>query len=429
MRSLPPMVEVRDPIERALRWLAIVFFASLPFHRPPLTTALGPGLTLPEVVFVPFALVLVALVVQRRVTVPALGIRLVLVLVAGLLPSVVFASNTFRAGAQLAVLLYIASILTAAIMVRALGLGTVAARAFTAGASVACLVGVLAFVADVVGVPQEWGPGWALGRYPWMAFARPVGPTESPTMLALVALSALAGVKTARVSRPWSISLAALFAVTIVLSQSRVLLIALAGLALFFAHGDRPIRRTTGQAAYVLLAAMVVVSILIRVVPLRSVPPFLDTTISPYRVCHEIALHAFRERPLTGIGLENFHDAWPRHYDPSRHDAAFAGGGEVFIGTPLDPHGTIQGYLAEGGIVGIAGLLWGLREIIRARRRDAAEAIAYLGALALALLFVDLLTERSTAAMLGLLGVSEAKEAKGRARENRARPSSREKEK
>jgi O-antigen ligase len=138
------------------------------------------------------------------------------------------------------------------------------------------------------------------------------------------------------------------------------------------------------------------------VVPPRPVLPFIDTGIGPYRVCHDIAWSMFRAHPLTGVGLENFHREWARHYDPAHHDGAFRGGAEHLRGIPLDPHGTVQGYLAEAGLPGlvivllIAALLW--------RRRDRSpEVLGLLVAVGCALFFTDMLTERSTFATLGLL--------------------------
>ena len=106
---------------------------------------------------------------------------------------------------------------------------------------------------------------------------------------------------------------------------------------------------------------VLLLSLWFRVVPLRPTSPFIDTGIGPYRVCHDIAWSMFRAHPLTGVGLENFHRAWPDHYDPARHDAAYRGGAEVLRGRPLDPHGTVQGYLAEAGLPGLAAVMPGRR--------------------------------------------------------------------
>ena len=122
---------------------------------------------------------------------------------------------------------------------------------------------------------------------------------------------------------------------------------------------------------------MLVLSLWFRLLPLRPAPPFIDTDVSLYRVIHEIAWSMFRAHPLAGVGLENFHRAWPVHYDPTRHDAAFGRGLEVYLGRPWDPHGTVQGYLAEGGLPGLAAVLVvaALRVAAAGRRpRDAGPA-------------------------------------------------------
>jgi hypothetical protein len=150
-------------------------------------------------------------------------------------------------------------------------------------------------------------------------------------------------------------------------------------------------------------AGVLVVSLTFRTTPLRPDWPFVDTSLSKYRVCHEIAWAAFRARPLTGVGLENFHRAWSRHYQPTRHDPAYVGDAASKIGTPYDPHGTVQGYLAEAGIPGLLAVAAVAVLVWRRRPRGSPETLGFLVAVGTALFFTDVLTERSTFAVLGLL--------------------------
>jgi hypothetical protein len=176
--------------------------------------------------------------------------------------------------------------------------------------------------------------------------------------------------------------------------------------------------------AVIMALAGTAASITWRLVPVTAQWPFIDLHPSPYRVCHEIAWKTFVEHPLAGVGLENFAAAWPRYYEPARHDPAFAGmslgsgrsegAGPSWRELPLDPHGTPQGYLAEAGVpaglmlLGLGLLLW------RVKETELPESAAYLAALALAALSLDVLTERSTWALLGLLGRGPDSERRGR---------------
>jgi O-antigen ligase len=341
---------------------------------------------------------------------PHTGFVLAALLAAALAPSALLAGNPRRALVQLAVLGYVALIHQVALATGALGLRRLALRALVGGAAVACAVGLVATCLAWAG----GHPAHLAVQYPWMPIARPLGPTESPTMLAMVALAGIAA--TLRLRResavpPWMTpALAGLFGLTLVLSQSRVLLAAAAGAGAGWAWASRQHQRsgagTIRSAGGLLLGGAAVgvllLSLWFRVVPLRPALPFIDTGIGPYRVCHEIAWSMFRAHPLTGVGLENFHRAWPGHYDSGRHDLAYRGGAEPLRGRPLDPHGTVQGYLAEGGLPGLAVVMIATYLMWR-RRGPNPETLGFLVALGCALFFTDLLTERSTFATLGLL--------------------------
>ena len=119
------------------------------------------------------------------------------------------------------------------------------------------------------------------------------------------------------------------FVLVLVTSRSRVLPAVIAGVAVVWGL------RATGKfwrlvAARVAISAVGVLalSLFFRIVPLQQAWPFIDTNLSKYQVCHQIAWSMFRQRPLSGVGLENFRRRWFDHYDPSRHDAAFRGGAE-----------------------------------------------------------------------------------------------------
>jgi hypothetical protein len=367
---------------------------------------------LPELLFVALAPVLLLALSRHGAwrAMPRTGFVLAGVLLAGLGPSVLLAADRRRALAQLAVLVYVALIHQAALAAGTLGLRRAALRSLVAGAAAACALGLVATLI-------AWGggqPGPLAHVYPWNPLARPHGPTESPNMLAMIALAGGAAALTLRregaLHRGLFTALAGVLTLTLVLSQSRVLLAAAVGAGAAWvwsnrkhgASGAAVLRRTAG----LLIAGAGVIALLLslwfRLLPLRPAPPFIDTDPSLYRVIHDIAWSMFRAHPLAGVGLEHFHRAWPAHYDPARHDAAFGPGLETLRGRPWDPHGTVQGYLAEAGLPGLAVVM--LAAVLMWRRRGSApETLGFLVALACALFFTDLLTERSTFATLGLL--------------------------
>lgn len=408
-------------------WLFLGCLAVLPLHRPALLAAWAGGGSggLPEVLFPAAALALLwALDRPLRLRCPLRPPRPLThliwlhgaLLLAGLLPSVLLApeGTRDRAALQLGVLLYIAALHNGARVLVLLGGRDAGLRALITGAAVACALGLVGWSLALAG-KDPWG---LAAYYPWMAAAgpRPLGPTESPAMLGTIALGGATATlvlgRRAGGARPFIFPLVGLFGLTLLLTQSRLILAALLGLGVLGLAGRRPILRALASVAVLVALVGTAASLTWRLVPLTSHWPIIDLHPSPYRVCHEIALKTFVEHPLAGVGLENFASAWPRHYEPVRHDPAFAGlgtgkpGGEngSWRELPLDPHGTPQGYLAEAGwpaglmLLGLGFLLW------RARHTELPESTAYLAALALAALSLDLLTERSTWALLGLLG-------------------------
>ena len=397
--------------------LFLGLLAALPLHRPALFAAWGfPG-GLPELLFPAAALALLFGLGLGRPLPRLLWLHGALLL-AGLLPSVLLAPGDARGRAvlQLGVLLYIGAIHGGARVLVLVGGRDAGLRALVTGAALACVLGLAGWGLVLAG--RE--PLGLAAYYPWMAAGgpRPLGPTESPAMLGTIALGGITATlalgRRAALARPRMLVLVGLFGLTLLLTQSRLVLAALLGLGVLGLGMHRRILRALSALAVLVALAGTAPSLTWRVVPITAHWPFIDLHPSPYRVCHEIAWKTFVERPLAGVGLENFATAWPRHYEPARHDPAFAGmaqgpgapeGSEPsWRDLPLDPHGTPQGYLAEAGwpaglmLLGLGLVLW------RARETELPESAAYLAALALAAVSLDVLTERSTWALLGLLG-------------------------
>ncbi|MDB4969199.1 MAG: hypothetical protein JWN44_4888 [Myxococcales bacterium] len=346
------------------RWvelLLLVALAALPLHRPLVHEA--PNVSAADLVA---GVALAAYLLIERLP-PAAWLRLG-VLVITLTPAVIVATDRRRALAQLLGLAYVMLIFAAA-----MSLGERrrrdALRAFVVGAAVACALGFV-----------------FCQRYPWMALPRPVGPTESPAMLSMIALAGLFALRALGAWRP----LAILFWAILVAAQSRILLCAIVGVAV----EAWPRRRVIASMAIAGALALFVLSLVWRLVPVSSTAPFVDRHPTPYRVCHQVAWRAFADHPLTGVGLRGFHAAWPRYVDEPMATAAFS----PMVPSPRDPHGTLQGYLAEAGLPAL--LLLGFLAWDVWRRRGSP---GYFVALVLASCTLDLLTERSSWALLGLI--------------------------
>ena len=385
--------------------LGLALIALLPFHRPPLTSVLGPSLALPDAFFLPAA---IALLLSGSLRSLRTSLALGGALVVGFLPSLVDAVSPRSAAAQLLVLLYVVpGLYTVGALLARRGARDAALKALLAGALAACLLGLIGALLAVTG-----NESLGLARvYPLMPVARPVGPTESPNMLALIAacsgFAALDLWRRDALARGTFIGVLLVLGVTLLAAQSRMAVAAAAGAGVLWAlRSARPSGRVLGLGLTASAVAVIVASVAWRVVPLQSEWPFIDAGPSMYWVCHDVAWRTFLSDPLTGVGLECFQDTWPQFYDPARHDAAFAGGAESYLGLPRDPHGTLQGYLAEAGLPALAVLL-GLGWCVwRGRLRDCPEVPAVLVFLLVASITTDVLTKRSLWVLLGLLSAT-----------------------
>jgi len=387
--------------------LVAAFFFALPFHRPVLTRALGPALGLPELLFPLLALALVLAARSRLRLAPWPGVLLAAVLAVGFSPAIFASDRPVASAAQLAVFAYIAFIYQAGVLVKTLGLRRPALLAFAAGAVSASLVGLAGAILNHLG----FGPFGLSIDDPWLSPPpRPIGPTESPTMLALIAFAGAVALVTlhrqGELSRRATGAGLLILGLTILATQSRVVLASLGALGAVAAMQGKPNRqRVWGRVSVVAIAGFLALTLLWRILPLQPHWPFVDTRISNYHVRHQIAGRMFLDHPAAGVGLERFRAFWPHYYLPERYDRAYDGGREFQRGFPFDPHNTLLGFLAEGGIPGgltviaVAVLVW-------RRRAPGPETVALVVATVLNTLHTDMLTERSTWALLGLLAMA-----------------------
>jgi O-antigen ligase len=324
------------------------------------------------------------------------------VIVVGLAPSIPFALAPGRAIVQLAVLGYVASIF-------AIGhvLGSIDAR-----------YGRLLLTGLLVGTIARAVTAWLHPlEDPWLAsgWPRPLGPAESPNMIALqssagaVAALVLRRVTTDSRARAALLASTVLLAATTLATLGHALIAALvaAAFAIWKAwRTSRPRAATIAGTAAILALLLLGLSARTRLVPLHREPPFLDLRPDLYAAAHEVALETFRDRPFTGVGLEGFHDAW-RARDDGRRFAGYVPEGRSYEpGTPIDPHSTWLGYLAEGGLCGAAVLVvlvvLGARA---ARQRDDRLLDLVLAFAAAGACVADVLTNRELALVLGVLSV------------------------
>ena len=371
-----------DPNGRHLHpWLRALLFlwaAGLPIHRLPFATPIDRA-GLGEWLF-PIALVAgVPLVARRR---EALVVPLLYAL---LLPSVVFALDRHAAVVQLAIFVYVASILVLARAVTLQGAGPALLAGIITGAAVTAIWGFIE--------PQR--DAWLVARWP-----RPLGLLESPNM---VAMQACAGILAALVlGRSWRYVAVAAFAITAVMTFGHVAIVAMTT-ALFVGW-----RTTTGRnrrafaVAGVLAVTFVIASMRVRFFPLSSVAPYIDLRPPLYVPPHAIALETFASSPVVGVGLECFTLAWPTHDDGMRFAASYAGGLEYLLGVPLDTHSTWLGLLAEAGVFGALVLAGLLALAWRSRGRTLALDAALVFAAGVSL-FLDVLTSRELALVFGVL--------------------------
>jgi O-antigen ligase/polysaccharide polymerase Wzy-like membrane protein len=358
-------------VQRWVDGLLLIAIAALPFHLP--LVHQSPNIGAGDVVAGVALLAYFSTSPLPRPILVRIG-----VLILALLPSVVVALDRRHAALQLAGLAYVMLLSGAAwsLAQRRRQHGLVA---LVAGAALACLGGVF--------ITQS---------SPWMSWPRPIGSTESPAMLSMIALAGLFAVRALEADHGPSLGrwrlLALLFWATLAAARTRILFVAIIGVAV----EAWPRRRALATTTIAVAGALFVASLLWRLVPLSSSPPYFDRSPSPYAVCHDAAWRAFAAHPLTGVGLRGFHAAWPRYVDERAYDEAFAPLGP----RPWDPHATLQGYLAEAGLPAL--LLLGFLAVDVWRRRG---STVYFVALVLASCTLDLLTERTSWALVGLFSV------------------------
>lgn len=412
----------------------VVFLATLGLNWPFLPL----NIRLADLLFVPLVVLLVLHPGSRRTATarPALGFLdfLVAAYVVGSLPSLLATTDLRSSLIELLRHLYVVGIYAAVALAVTRGHLDAALKGMAAGPALLALLGV-AFTAACIVRPFE---AEAMGTVLNLPYAGPVlrlrALTATPAMLACLLTIAVpfAIVNAITSGRPRSRRLwtaaSLVMAVAAVLTVSHVL----AGFAVAALIAAWPVlqaRRALRRAAVLAVVAMTILANLSVVASIRRVAVdakevvIADSTdyfhaidegqlhIGPVRIVYEamsyfrikeVAWDAFRAQPLTGVGLDRFHDVTERAHGDGRLPVRYRA---------IDPHSALLGRLAETGIAGglTLALLWagivvtGTRAIREPGAWPRRAAFAGLAGLLVAGINVDIMNFRFFWAALGLL--------------------------
>lgn len=284
------------------------------------------------------------------------------------------------------------------------GLGAVGALAMAAGPSIPLLGSLL--MVD----PAFLGPGEGMVRLQVLAS----GPNMLAGALHLTLACALAAWGPAQRTR-WG--LVTLVLLGLALTQSRLILGALVTLLLqshWEGHPSPASRTLRGLLTVTtpILAVAVVVSLVVRVLPLGAEAPFISLVPSVYLLRNALAAALFVEHPWVGVGVGRYTEL-SREARPIL-EAHFPGLSARFpsgwFTEPHDPHSTFLAYAAEGGLLTALAILTfcftlGLH-VHRTRLGVGDARVVALGAGLLGYvvdgLYFDVLTCRSFWILLGL---------------------------
>ena len=415
--------------ERRLEALAVVaFLAALGLNWPLLPL----NIRLAELLFLPLVIVSVR---QPRGR-PALHLLdlLAAAYLAGSLPSLLATSDLRASLIELLRHAYAVAIYAAVAVAVYRGHVTAVMIGMAAGAASLALLGVVFAMVYLV-QPFELPAMGAVMNLPYAgAILRLRALTATPAMLACLLTIATPFAIVNAITAPRSRQRALWRAASVVMAAAAVLTFShvVAGFAVaaliaaWPAFGDRRAWRRAAVLAVVVISILGNLSVVasIRQVAFDAdATAVADTTdyfhgvgegrlqIGPARVVYEVmsyfrikelAWDAFRAQPLTGVGLDRFHEVTERAYGEGRLPLRYRA---------IDPHSAMLGRLAETGIAGgiTLALLWagilvtGVRAIGGAAAWPARAALAGLIGLLVAGVNVDIMNFRFFWAALGLL--------------------------
>ena len=365
------------------RWLLLLFLATIAIDWPPLPF----NARATDAVFVVAAIAILAKAKWSWPQFTALDLAVAGYL-AGSAISVVFSPDPRAGGIELVRQLYLLDIYLVIVLAVRQGLATTVATGLASSGAVLAVVGVIALVIQAVfGVgTSRIGPVMTL---PYLGpTLRLTALTVSPAMFACVLAVSVPFVMlhpaiAASRARSWVAGFVMAIATAMTFSHS------VAGVAVSVVTASwQRLRTRWVRLAAVAAAATIAIGLnFAATVSIRSIgdSPIRDNTIYQYAVdggrariagvdveyqtmsyfrIKQVAWDAFTSRPLTGIGLDRFHEIT---------EAAFQRGRLTELYRLIDPHSTLMGRLAEAGLVGAVTLIVLWIVIARETRRLLAQ--------------------------------------------------------
>jgi hypothetical protein len=353
-----------------LRALIVAFFATCALDWPPWPF----GIRLPDLIFPALAAAVLLGSKERRFGLAWVD-WLVLLYIAGSLPSMVATSNARASGTELLIQLYLATVYAITVTLARRGYCAIVARALAGGVFVLALVGVLAAVVNAI-FPAQVA---LLGETMVVPYAGEVfrirALTSSPAMLVCalmaavplaIALARSGAVEPVQRQQWWWLGLGvAMVAAVMTFSH------AVSGLAVALTIASWPVLTRTPRLRMLMAIGSVMLVVAANatlVASIRSVGAggvqvndvdeyhhgvdsgewqagdvVVRYELMGYLRLKQIALDAFAERPVTGAGLNTFHGLTASAFREGQLPAVFSAS---------DPHSTLLGRLAETGLPG-----------------------------------------------------------------------------
>lgn len=409
--------------------LTVAFFATCALDWPPWPF----GVRLADLVFVALAAAVLLEAKDRRPRLATLD-WLVLLYLAGSLPSLVVSSDARASGTELLIQFYLAAVYAVTAVLARRGRATLLMMSMTAGILTLATVGAAAAALNIV-VPLRAPQLGETMVVPYVGEVfRVRGLTASPAMLVCALMAAVPVAITLALvpaddtrsdRRRWWLGGLVIAAAAALLTVSHAVsgLLVAGTIALWptLARWPRLRMLTAASVALVVIAANATLAASIRSVDSgevrvndaeqyhhavdsgewRAGDVVVQYEVMGYLRLKQIAIDAFVERPFSGAGLNTFRDLT---------EAAFRDGRLPPVFRASDPHSAVLGRLAETGLPGgitlvtlwIGALIVALR-LARQKVWLARAALAALAALIITSVNVDIMNFRFFWIALGLL--------------------------
>lgn len=349
------------------RLLLLLYLAALAVNWPDLPF----NARIADLIFIPTVVALLAQTAWRRRALAPLDVA-AMAFVGSSVPAVLVSSDSYSSGIELVRELYGVAIYATVAFAVAQGLSRTVTFGLALTGLVPAAIGAVYLGAHALaGVPMPAAVGQVMAIPYFGSVLRLSGLTATPAMLACTITASLPFVWLRHASalrdRRWALLTSAVLVVA-VLTFSH----SLAGVAVAMVIVARDRWRHRPWTRPVVIAS--VVALIVGANVAASVSPrsiggrVADDTVNHYGVdlertqigdvevryqilsywrLKQVAWQAFRNHPLTGVGLDRFRDVT---------EDAFRHGRLTETYRAADPHSTLMGRLAETGIIGLLGL-------------------------------------------------------------------------